>query len=88
MNSDTSGTPQQIAAVVEFVRTNRVPAVFCESTVNDAAQQQVARETGIRMGPTLYVDSLSEPGDPVPTYLELLRHDARSIVAGLTGRTP
>ncbi len=37
-------------------------------------------------GGTLYVDSLSEAdGPPVPTYLDLIRHDARTIVSGLTG---
>ena len=36
-------------------------------------------------GGTLYVDSLSEADGPVPTYLDLLRHDAETIIAGLTG---
>ncbi|HLU95480.1 metal ABC transporter substrate-binding protein [Thermobifida alba] len=85
MNSDGEGTPQQIASVVEFVREHEVPAVFCESTVNDDAQRQVARETGAVLGEALYVDSLSDADGPVPTYLDLLRHDARAIVAGLTG---
>ncbi|MFB9903982.1 metal ABC transporter substrate-binding protein [Allokutzneria oryzae] len=85
VNSDEEGTPQQIAATVTFVRENSVPAVFCESTVNDKAQQQVARETGAKLGGTLYVDSLSEEGGPVPTYLRLLRYDAETVVAGLTG---
>ncbi|WP_039831094.1 metal ABC transporter substrate-binding protein [Nocardiopsis valliformis] len=85
VNAEREGTPQQIAAVSEFVRDNDVPAVFCESTVNDSAQQSVIRETGAAMGETLYVDSLSEPDGPVPTYLDLLRHDAEAIVAGLTG---
>nr|WP_285760158.1 metal ABC transporter substrate-binding protein [Nocardiopsis ansamitocini] len=88
MNSDAEGTPQQIASVVEFVRDNEVPAVFCESTVNDSAQRQVARETGATLGEALYVDSLSEEDGPVPTYLDLLRHDAEAIAAGLgKGRT-
>ena len=85
VNAEREGTPQQIAAVSEFVRDNEVPAVFCESTVNDSAQRSVIRETGTAMGPTLYVDSLSEADGPVPTYLDLLRHDAEAIVAGLTG---
>ncbi|TDQ46122.1 metal ABC transporter substrate-binding protein [Actinorugispora endophytica] len=85
MNSDGEGTPQQVAAVVRFVRDNEVPAVFCESTVNDGAQRQVARETGAAMGEPLYVDSLSPADGPVPTYLDLLRHDAEAIVAGLGG---
>ncbi|GAA0518999.1 metal ABC transporter substrate-binding protein [Saccharopolyspora subtropica] len=85
VNSDSEGTPQQIRATTQFVREHGVPAVFCESTVNDKAQQQVARETGARLGATLYVDSLSGPDGPVPTYLDLLRHDARAIVEGLRG---
>ena len=87
VNSDHEGTPQQIKDTTAFVRDNRVPAVFCESTVNPEAQRQVAKETGADLAATLYVDSLSEPDGPVPTYLDLLRHDARAIVGGL-GRTP
>ncbi|WP_053617334.1 metal ABC transporter substrate-binding protein [Nocardiopsis sp. NRRL B-16309] len=87
VNAETEPTPQQIAAVTEFVRDNDVPALFCESTVNDGTQQAVARETGAAMGQTLYVDSLSEGGGPVPTYLDLLRYDAEAIVAGLTEST-
>nr|WP_312863419.1 metal ABC transporter substrate-binding protein [Spinactinospora alkalitolerans] len=83
VNADSEGTPQQIASVVEFVEANDVPAVFCESTVNDGAQRQVASETGAAMGDPLYVDSLSEADGPVPTYLDLLRHDAEAIVTGL-----
>lgn len=70
---------------MEFVEDNDVPTVFCESTVNDGAQRQVAKESGADMGGELYVDSLSEADGPVPSYLDLLRYDAETIVAGLTG---
>ncbi|MDN3495351.1 metal ABC transporter substrate-binding protein [Planococcus sp. APC 4015] len=85
VNAEQQATPQQIARTIEFVRDNDVPAVFCESTVSDKPMQQVVEATGARFGGTLFVDSLSEPGGPVPTYLDLLRHDADTIVAGLTG---
>ncbi|WP_156184645.1 metal ABC transporter substrate-binding protein [Allosalinactinospora lopnorensis] len=85
VNADSEGTPRQIASVVEFVEDNDVPTVFCESTVNDGAQRQVAKESGADMGGELYVDSLSEADGPVPSYLDLLRYDAETIVAGLTG---
>lgn len=84
VNAETEATPRQVAATVEFVEDNDVPAVFCESTVNDDAQRRVAQESGAKMGGTLYVDSLSNADGPVPTYLDLLRHDATTIVAGLT----
>ncbi|MDS1269190.1 metal ABC transporter substrate-binding protein [Lipingzhangella sp. LS1_29] len=83
VNAETEGTPQQIADVVEFVSDNNVPTVFCESTVNDSAQRQVAQETGAELGTELYVDSLSEPDGPVPTYLDMLEHNAEAIADGL-----
>lgn len=85
VNAEQQATPRQIAAAIEFVKDNDVPAVFCESTVSDKAMQQVVEATGATFGGTLYVDSLSESGGPVPTYLDLIRHDADLIVEGLTG---
>jgi len=84
MNADQVGTPQQVRAVIDGVRDNNIPAVFCESTVSQRPAEQVARETGARYGGMLYVDSLSEPGGPVPTYLDLLRVTSETIVSGLT----
>ncbi len=86
VNAEREATPQQMAATIEFVRENDVPAVFCESTVSDKPMQRVVEATGAAFGGTLYVDSLSEEGGPVPTYLELIRHDVDTIVGALTGR--
>ena len=85
VNAEQQATPQQITKVIEFVDDNDVPAVFCESTVSDKPMQQVAEATDAAFGGILYVDSLSEADGPVPTYLDLIRHDADTIIAGLTG---
>lgn len=89
VNAENEGTPQQVASVIEQVRAAGVPTVFCESTVSPKAMQQVADETGAVLltdaDHVLYVDSLSEADGPVPSYLELLKHDVRVIVEGLTG---
>lgn len=84
MNADQNGTPQQVRKVIDGVRDNDIPVVFCESTVNTSPAEQVARETGAAYGGVLYVDSLSEPDGPVPTYLDLLRVTAETVVTGLT----
>lgn len=83
VNAEQEGTPQQVAEVVRFVRANDVPSVFCESTVSAKAQKQAAAESGAAFGGVLYVDSLSKPDGPVPTYLDLLSRNADTIVAGL-----
>lgn len=84
VNSDSEGTPRQIGNVIEFVEEHRVPTVFCESTINPSAQEQVALATGAILGGTLYVDSLSTADGPVPTFVDLLRHDLDTITEGLT----
>lgn len=85
VNAEQQATPQQIARTIEFVDEQRVPAVFCESTVSDDAMQQVVEATDAAFGGTLYVDSLSEADGPVPTYLDLLRYDVDVITEALTG---
>lgn len=85
VNAEQQATPQQIAATIEFVKANDVPAVFCESTVSDKPMQQVVSATDARFGGVLYVDSLSEEGGPVPTYLDLIRYDADTITHALIG---
>lgn len=87
VNAEQQATPQQVASAIEFVKANQVPAVFCESTVSDKPMRQVVDATSAKWGGTLYVDSLSEAGGPVPTYLDLIRHDADTIVKALTGKT-
>lgn len=86
VNAEQQATPQQIASTIEFVRANEVPAVFCESTVSDAPMQQVVEATDAEFGGVLYVDSLSAADGPVPTYLELIRHDATVIIDALSGK--
>ncbi|MBU0581694.1 MAG: metal ABC transporter substrate-binding protein [Alphaproteobacteria bacterium] len=87
MNADQVGTPQQVRSVIDGVREHKIPVVFCESTVNTSPAEQVARETGAAYGGVLYVDSLSEPDGPVPTYLDLLKVTSQTVAAGLTKHT-
>jgi manganese/iron transport system substrate-binding protein len=84
MNADQTGTPQQVRKVIDGVRANDIPVVFCESTVNNDPAEQVARETGASFGGVLYVDSLTGPDGPVPTYLDLLRVTSETIATGLS----
>lgn len=83
INADAQGTPQQVREVVDQMRQHKIPVIFSESTVSDRPAKQVATETGAAYGGILYVDSLSEPDGPVPTYLDLLRVTSETIVKGL-----
>lgn len=83
INADAQGTPQQVKHVINEVRANDIPTVFCESTVNPKAMQQVASETNTRFGGVFYVDSLSAEDGPAATYLQMLEYNTSTLVEGL-----
>jgi manganese/iron transport system substrate-binding protein len=83
INADQQGTPQQVRKVIDAVRKNHIPAVFSESTVSPDPAMQIARETGVKYGGVLYVDSLSDTDGPVPTYLDLLKVTTETISKAL-----
>lgn len=84
VNADQQGTPQQIRHVIDTMRENDIHVIFSESTVSDKPARQIASETGADYGGVLYVDSLSEPDGPVPTYLDLLSVTTETVAKGLT----
>jgi manganese/iron transport system substrate-binding protein len=86
INADQTGTPKQVAKVINGVRDNAVPVVFCESTVNQRPMEEVANQTGARYGGYLYVDSLTAADGEAPTYIKLLEYDAIALVNGLLGK--
>lgn len=86
INSESQGSPQQVAKIIEVVKEKQIPAVFCESTVEPRIQQEVVAATGARFGGTLYVDSLSPADGPASTYLKQLQHTADTIISGLTNQ--
>lgn len=82
LNAEDQGSPRQVEAQIRYVAENRVATVFCESTVNDAAQQQVAESTDAQLSEPLHVDSVTDAEGPAPSYLELLQHDLDLIIEG------
>jgi len=88
INAEQQSTPKQLKAVIDQVKANDVPTIFCESTVSAESQKEVANATGSTFGGSLYVDSLSTADGPVPTFLSLLEYDATLIADGLLSGRP
>ena len=86
VNSEQQATPKQVEKAIDTVKTNKIPVVFCESTVNNEVQKQVAKEGNAKFGGVFYVDSLSPPNGPASTYLKLLEHNVTMLIQGLQGK--
>ncbi|MEI6894338.1 MAG: metal ABC transporter substrate-binding protein [Colwellia sp.] len=83
INADAQGTPQQVRHVIDQIRAEKITAIFSESTVSAKPAQQVARATNAHYAGVLYVDSLSDQGGAVPTYIDLLTVTLSTISIGL-----
>ena len=79
VNAESQITPRRMAKVINLVKSNDIPAVFCESTVSSESQLTVARETGAKFGGNFYVDSLSKKNGPADSYVNLLNHNLNLI---------
>ena len=86
VNAEQQATPKQVEKTINTVKENRIPTVFCESTVNPKAQLQVAKESGAKFGGVFYVDSLSPPDGPASTYLKLLEYNVSTLIKGLQSK--
>ncbi|MEG5253431.1 MULTISPECIES: metal ABC transporter substrate-binding protein [unclassified Microcoleus] len=83
VNAEQQSTPKQVERVINTVKANQIPAVFCESTVSNQGQLQVAKETGAKFAGVFYVDSLSPAEGPASTYLKLLEYNVNTLIKGL-----
>jgi len=77
--AETSG--QQLADLVETIRSNQVKAIFVGVDFDPTLAQRVADETDVPLVP-LYFGSLSD-GSPAGTYLDFMRTDVQTIVDAL-----
>jgi zinc/manganese transport system substrate-binding protein len=76
---------QQIARLVQQIRRERIAAIFIEAGASPRVLEQVAAESGARIGGKLFSDALSAADGPAPTYVALIRHNTRMIVEALAG---
>ncbi len=83
VNAESQVTPMRMLKLINLIRTNKIPTIFCESTVSSKTQREIARVTGANFGGVFYVDSLSGENGPASTFLELMRHNVSLIIKGL-----
>jgi manganese transport system substrate-binding protein len=74
---------RRLAELIEQVRQKRVPALFVDITLNPRMIERVSEETGAPIAGSLYIDSLSEPGEGADTYISMMRANVELLVKGL-----
>ena len=79
VSTDAQPSARDVARIIAQIKKQKVPAVFMENITDPRLMQQIARETGARIGGTLYSDALSEPDGPAGSYLDMMRNNIREF---------
>ena len=84
VSTDSEASARDVAKIIRQIKAEKIPAVFLENVTDRRLLDQIARETGAKIGGTLYSDALSPPGGPAPTYLDMFRHNIGALTAALS----
>jgi zinc/manganese transport system substrate-binding protein len=85
VSTESEPSARDVARIIRQIRSEKIPAIFLENVTDPRLLQRIAAESGARVGGTLYSDSLSPPGGPAGTYIDMVRHNIRELTAALMG---
>jgi zinc/manganese transport system substrate-binding protein len=83
VSTASEASARDIARIIQQIRREKIAAVFVENISDPRQIEQIARESGARVGGTLFSDALSPPEGPAPTFIRMMRHNIRTISEAL-----
>ena len=84
LSTESEASAKDVARLIELIRNQGIRAVLPESVADPRLLKRIADETGATIGGTLYPGALSGPDGPAPTYLDMMRHNARTLAQALS----
>lgn len=75
---------KEMAGLIEYMQDNNVKAVFMENISNPKLVEQIARETGAKVGKTLYSDALAKAPHAADTYMGMMKWNTEALLEALT----
>jgi zinc/manganese transport system substrate-binding protein len=83
VSTEAEASAKDIAAIISQIKKQKVAAVFLENVTDPRQMQQIAQETGAKVGGMLYSDALTDANSDAPTYIDLIRHNLRQLASAL-----
>ena len=84
ISTESEASAKDVAKIIRQIKAERIPAVFMENITDHRLLDQIASETGAKIGGELYTDALSPPDGPAPTYLDMFRHNVGALTAAVS----
>ncbi len=84
VSTESEASAKDVAKIIAQIRKQKIPAVFLENVSDPRLMQQIARESGAKVGGALYSDALSDQNGPAPSYIDMMRNNIRQFTVALT----
>lgn len=84
VSTEAEAAAAGVAKIVRQIKAERIPAVFLENISDPRLIEQVARESGAKIGGRLYSDALSDKAGPAGTYIEMIRNNVKAFQQALS----
>ena len=85
ISTEAEASAADVAKLIRQVREDKASAILLENVTNPRLVEQIANETGLKIGGTLYSDALSRPEGDAATYIDLMRHNVSTIKGAILG---
>ncbi|ESZ08524.1 hypothetical protein X737_33765 [Mesorhizobium sp. L48C026A00] len=85
VSTESEASAADVAALIKQIREDKASAIFVENITNPRLAEQIASETGLKVGGELYSDALSDESGPAPTYIDMIKHNVRTIKGAILG---
>ncbi len=83
-STEAEATAADVAKLIKQIKTHKAAALFVENISNPRLIKQISKETGLKIGGTLYSDALSDENGPAATYLDMMEHNVNTIIDATT----
>lgn len=83
-STEAEATAADVAKLIKQIKANKATALFVENISNPRLIKQISKETGLKIGGTLYSDALSNENGPAATYLDMMEHNVKTIIEAIT----
>ncbi|MDG3578041.1 zinc ABC transporter substrate-binding protein AztC [Rhizobium sp. YJ-22] len=85
ISTEAEASAADVAKLIDQVKEDKASALFLENITNPRLIEQISAETGIKVGGTLYSDALSGEDGPASTYIDMFRHNVKTLKAAILG---
>jgi zinc/manganese transport system substrate-binding protein len=85
VSTEAEPSAKDAAQIISQIKAQKIPALFLENVTDPRLLERIAKETGAKIGGTLYSDALTDAAGAAPTYIDMVRHNVRELASALAG---